>query len=299
MLDSIRHPLKIFALYVWAVVLTALTGVFGAAPLRALRLHLGGWLYWVITVGSVVVLLLFHWIPLAAFFACVGLTVGLAAELEKKRMTLFNIGFWSVLFPLAFIFAAFAIWIEKIGPGWPKIIIQQVETQLSLVPRWNELIKLNAQEITQQIPSLVIILFIFSLFISWLLSDRVSKIFGLKSGLESLRLNHFTVPDIVVWTFLFSFAGAFLKGTPGWLAIIATNFLNVCIVIFFLQGLAVITTFFALMRVGWIWRVFFLTVLVTQLFILVSLIGFADYWMGFRVRLARKKLSMDRKIFKK
>ena len=65
--------------------------------------------------------------------------------------------------------------------------------------------------------------------------------------LLDFKLLDFKLPDIFVWIGMVAFLGAILdwKGQSH-----SVNILNVCIVLFFLQGLAVLEYFYKTLRVG-------------------------------------------------
>jgi hypothetical protein len=88
--------------------------------------------------------------------------------------------------------------------------------------------------------------------------------------------------------------GAFLKHGKEPLEIASVNALNVLIVLYFFQGLAVISNVFRSFKVAPFWQAIWYTLFVLQLFLMVSLLGFVDYWLEFRVRLARDTAETNR-----
>jgi uncharacterized protein YybS (DUF2232 family) len=76
----------------------------------------------------------------------------------------------------------------------------------------------------------------------------------------------------------------------------SVNFLNVCLMLFFFQGLAVIYRFFAVFRVGFFWQALLMIIVVGQLFLLVSLLGLMDHWVDFRARLSKRREQMKKEL---
>jgi hypothetical protein len=73
--------------------------------------------------------------------------------------------------------------------------------------------------------------------------------------------------------------------------IVGVNVLNVFVVLYFFQGMAIVFKAFDVFRVGALWRVLISFVLIFQLAILVAVVGVADYWLEIRNRLARRPVG--------
>jgi hypothetical protein len=71
--------------------------------------------------------------------------------------------------------------------------------------------------------------------------------------------------------------------------LLAINVFNVLVILFFLQGLAVVEQLFQLLRAGRILRWVSYCIVVLQLFLFVSVVGFVDYWLDFRKRFSKFK----------
>lgn len=75
-------------LVLWTVLLSALTAVFGATPLRVLRQTTGCALYWVVGFAIVSFAVLAGWYPLAFIVGVHVLLIGTFAEFEEREFTL-------------------------------------------------------------------------------------------------------------------------------------------------------------------------------------------------------------------
>jgi hypothetical protein len=282
----------------WSVILTALTGILGGVPLRGLRTGLGASGYWGLTLAATAALLLAKWWWLALLYIALAVVIGLFCELEERGYSLVAGGLWSVVLTFLMLSGAFAFWVSHQGPGWYLGLAGRLENYLNSIPGWADKVGIEAKDLLLQVPSLIAVILILSLFFALLFQRRVAALSGHRAG-PIHRLDRFRVPDAMIWVFIFSLAGTFLSSKGMMIYPIALNLLNVSAVALFLQGLAVISGFFTAFKVGWFWQMVLLVVLVTQLFVLVSLLGLVDYWANFRTRLAKRTEGIDREIYKK
>ena len=131
------------------------------------------------------------------------------------------------------------------------------------------------------LPAMVIV---SSLFVTWsnlLIARPLFK----KKGLffpDFGALNLWKAPDPLVWVLIGS--GALLMVPAGALKIIGLNSLLVILVIYFFQGIAVVSYFFEKKRFPTFLRLIFYTLLaIQQLFLLCVIgIGLFDIWINFR-----------------
>ena len=107
-------------------------------------------------------------------------------------------------------------------------------------------------------------------------------------------LASFRVPDAFIWITTASIFGAFYRHGNEMIETISINAINVLAVIFFFQGLAIASHLFRAYKISAFWQGLWYFVLVLQLFFLVSLVGFADYWLDFRERLTRKPAETNK-----
>ncbi len=294
-----RRLISVVLLTCWSVLLTAVTGVFGSIPLRGLRHAAGSTFYWVIGLSAAAMLGLGGWWMLGLLLVGMVTVIGLFSEFEERGHTLVNSSIAAVVITSLMLSAAFTFWISQQGPAWAPKLLTGVEAYLKAVPGWTDNVKIETKDIVLQLPSAVVVVLIIGLFLSLLMQRRVMMMMGLKTR-TLYRLTSFRVPDAFIWFFLLGLFGAFVVGSKQ--AVISTcglNLLNVTALVFYLQGLAVVASYFQTFRVGVFWQALTFILLVTQLFILVSVIGLLDYWMDFRARLAKRTEKFEREIFKK
>jgi hypothetical protein len=114
---------------------------------------------------------------------------------------------------------------------------------------------------------------------------------------ETLRLYEYRNADVLIWVSILALLGAFLElGLPQ-LQVIAQNVFYVLVFLYFFQGLAVVATMFAVLKVSPFWQSLWYFILVIQLLPVVSLVGFADYWLNFRQKIIRKTTDHKRGSF--
>lgn len=298
MVTAKRRFFSVMMLTCWSVLLTALTGVLGSVPLRGLRLAAGSSLYWAIGLSASGLLGLGGWWMLGLLLLAMVTVIGLFSELEDRGHDLVGNSFGAVIITGLMFAGAFAFWVSQQGANWAATLLTKVETSLAAVPGWSENVKIEAKDVLAQMPSAVVVVLIMGLFLSLLFQRRVMLMAGVRP-IHTHRLARFAVPESFIWVLILGAAGTFISTKIGFVAPIGINLLNVAAIVFYLQGLAVVASYFETLRVGWIWQVLILVVLVTQLFILVSVIGVLDYWMDFRTRLAKRSEDVEREIFKK
>jgi hypothetical protein len=149
------------------------------------------------------------------------------------------------------------------------------------------------------LPSVILMLWLGALYVGIVLESRLvapedagkTATVPMRRALRELRL-----PDAVVWILIAALLGAF----GGWggpvVEAVSANALNVCFVLFFFQGIAVVSRLFERLRLSAFWQTLFMALVVVYLFLFVSLLGLTDYWFDFRSRLAKRTEEINREI---
>lgn len=290
-----KKIVAVLLLSLWSIVLTGLTAVFGAAPLRALRLALGGWGYWTLTLTLSGGLLGLGWGPLGFCFLAISFVVGLFAEFEERGHGLISSAVGSLLVTSMFVAGGFAFWVAHQPASWLSGLTTFVEAQMNLIPHWQEVVKIEAKDLVLQLPSGFVVLMVMALYLSLVFQKRMQVVLGIRRA-PHYKLAKFHVPESFIWILVLAVAGTFMKWTPFWVSPIGANLLNVALVVFFLQGLAVVVSYLEAMKLSPFWQLIILVSMVVQLFLVVALIGVADYWMDFRSRLNKRAQPVNREI---
>ncbi len=290
--------------------MTALTYILGAPPLKVLRRRLGRAKYWMLTALGAAALYLVKFSVhaatgvdvvefrfLAVAFSSLVILMGVFDEFEEMGFSFLTATLYTLLINSMLVGGGFALWVSFAGSSWKQLLLSDIEAVLKPVVDLNPHIQVNYFDLMVQLPSVAIILWMGAIYVSILLEKRLSagemaplvKLPSLRPQLAEL---HF--PDICVWIFIASLLGAFGNVQRPWIEGVAANTMNICLVMFFFQGIAVVAKFFASVRMGSFWQWIFMTLIVVQLFLFVSLLGLLDFWLGFRTRLDKRAEQFNR-----
>lgn len=288
--------MKSVLLFFSSVGLTAAVGVAGAAPLQVLRKQLGGLPYWMIGFGTLAILWGMKAPVLAGLFFVNIFLIGALTELRKLKqlntaltyvatVVITYISFVGVFSALSY-FQYFDLL---------AFVSTQISTSLSLFPELMGAIQV--EELYSQLPSLGLIYLMTALFIT-LASEKAFFKMAEEEAPRRQMLSSFSVPDSMIWVLIASVLGAFGKlGMPE-VQMLALNLFNVMLFAFFFQGLAVVTRYFQVFKVGRFWRALFYFIFIFQLFIFTSVLGVVDYWADFRARFKKHAELLSRKNYK-
>lgn len=295
MAHATQNLLKGLTLLFWSLILTALTGVLGAAPLKLVRDYCGRVGYWLLGLLFVGLVFLTPWKALALCFLLILVAMGLFNDFEERGHGVLYSGSFAVLVTTLLGSGAFALWIYRTGTDWYSMLLKSVE-QLLEPARQVASIQVEPATILAQAPSAFVILLTLAVFAGVIFENRLRLAFDLPKS-ASRHLGQFRLPDAFIWLLIVSVFFAFAKlGTiPTWIPILASNVLNVLALLFFFQGLAVVTKTLHVLRVGLFWQFLFFILIVFQLFLFVSVLGLFDYWIDFRSLLTRKATEWKNK----
>lgn len=283
----------------WGVLMTTLTFVLGGLPLKSLRKGAGRIVYWVACLAAAGALAAGHMYLLSAMFLSQVILIGVFSEFEELGLGLISSSFFAVLMTAMLSAGGFAFWVYSVGPGWLEAITALGHQVLDPVLQINTSLNLDVKELVMQLPSVATILWIVTLYLSVLLEPRLTA--PSKEPLPASRFREelalVRAPDFMVWLFIGSLLGTF--GSFGEAKIpalhgVAVNLFNICLVVFFFQGLGVVGKFFERIKLGWLWQTLLMVFIILQLFIFVSLIGLLDHWMDFRTRLNKGREELNR-----
>ena len=168
-----------------------------------------------------------------------------------------------------------------------------VEKFTSKVQEMNPAVKLDPQVLLQQVPSAVVIVLILALGLGLIFERRVFSWLNMprEKIASQLKLLEYRLPDYFIWVAMTAFLLTMVGFGGKAIAILAVNIVNVAIVLYFFQGLAVLEVFLNSMRAGVFTRVLTYIILVGQLMLVLSIVGLIDYWVDFRGRLRRLKTA--------
>ena len=283
--------------------LTAATGVasvlflvLAGIPLMALRRLCGRAGYWAGALLVVSTLALTGLAPAAVIVTVLSFVIALYAELRLAHFAPSRAGVVALLSASAAVAIGFGSWLKAFGReplDRLKAIVFEYGKQILAA---NPNIKLDLELVWSQMPAVLVICLASGLALGLIFESRLVNRLNRKiHDDESLRLYEFRNSDIFIWVSILATGGAFLDLQQPVFQIVALNVFYILVFLYFLQGLAVIATFFAVARVSVFWQWLWYFVLIVQLLPLVSLLGFADYWVNFREKILRRRSAESKK----
>lgn len=289
--SKLRAPL----LVLWATLLSLFTALLGAAPLRVYRLMVGRAPYW-LTGALLVVLAAFggaYFFTL--MFGTIALLVGIHAEFEEREFTLRQSAGFSILLTSLLLSSGFYVW-ATLTKGWFSVVTKQVSLVFEKARELNLFAfnQIQPEDIVVQLPSAVFVFLVLSLGLAFIFEKPIARWAGIRVPRRE-KLSDFALPDFVVWLFIIALLGSF--GQFGLKAFekLALNLLNITVILYFFQGLAVLGKYFDIFRVGLFWRFMWVMILVVQLPLLMAIVGLVDYWADFRKMFVKKAADLKKK----
>lgn len=301
-MTSLQDSLRYIFFSVWAVLMTALTYILGAPPLKVVRRKLGRAGYWALTTLLSVGLYVLHAKMLGVAFFSLVVLIGVFDEFEEMGFSFSLSALFTLLINSLLSGGAFALWVFYSGPKWSQTILTSIETVLKPVVELNPRIQINYFDLMLQLPSIAIISWMAALYVAILLESRMLGTGATATDGASVapsmrpQLATFRLPDICIWVFIASLLGAFGGTHVQTLEALAVNALNVCVMLFFFQGIAVVAKFFESMRLNAFWQTLFMALIVIQLFLIVSVLGLVDYWIDIRARLVKRSEQKEKEF---
>lgn len=285
LLDSFKFLL----LHVLAVIFGSFTYVCGAIPFMVVRQAYGrtGFLAGVVAVSS---LLFFLGHPLLAFTLIgLALLVGIYSEMELGGATPAGAGLLSILFVSGVTAIFSSVYVQYNNLSIVSVLRGKILEVLTQLREINPNIQIEVDTVMGQLPSGILSALVFALAISVISYRSFAGMLGvdIKDRYHSNLLT-FELPKFCVWLTILGIALVGLNFPDEAYKLVGLNLLNVMIVLYFLQGLAIVVSYFKTFRVSFFWQVAWLFLLVVQLFALVGLIGFVDYWLDFRKRMYKR-----------
>ena len=277
-----------------AIVMSIVTGIFGTPFLRVIRNTYGSLAFWGLVLlflgGSVA--LKASW--LSVVVGSVWLTTGISLELEKRKVSFLTNSVLSLT--VGFLICALGMYgaLQELGilsldraTEYFKEVVKPMMAQSSKGQMNNEM---DYQAIVLQVPSMVFVFLLVSLAFGYLMERRVRHWLRLRKHGHVYKFNFlkFRAKDGVIWVALFSLLFSTL-GTMGkdfyWLGIIGSNLVNVFFIVFLFQGIAILENILMRMKAGVFFRSLSYFIFIGQLFLVLSIVGFLDYWFDIRQRI--------------
>jgi len=271
--------------------LTKMMGVIAAFPLMPTRVVLGSKLYWALNFlagGLLVAIGQYEW---GGIFVLLTVLLGSFGEFESRGDSLQTAGVCSIIVTLIVSAGVFGVAYLAYGAELFKMIQQGYAAGFNAlnamyVEQFGEQLmdEKTLSALKMQIPSFVVMGLLVALFFGLLGEARLLRLSGLAKGKNFYQLSEFRLHDAIIWFFIASLLGSFWNHGNEPIQAVATNVLNVSVLLLFFQGLAVMSRFFEVFKVGAFWRILWTVLLVVQLSLGIILLGLTDYWLDFRKR---------------
>ncbi|QDK43690.1 DUF2232 domain-containing protein [Bdellovibrio sp. ZAP7] len=282
-------PQKFITISSLSVLLSMMTVVLHAPLLRVLRQAFGPWAFWILGLLVTGAAWLLNAPPLAMFIGSVWMTLGVYNELEQKGLGWWLSGILSVLLGTGAasiaLYGAFTV----NGINTYAEVQKLVEQFIEQIQQVNPAFKLQASDLMQQFPSAIAITLIIALGVGLIFERRVFSWLNLprEKIASQLKLSEYRLPDFFIWVAMTAFLLTMVSFGGKAIAILATNIVNVALVLYFFQGLAVLEVFLNSIKAGTVSRVLVYIILVGQLVLILSIVGLIDYWLDFRSRIRK------------
>lgn len=259
--------------------------------MRASRRRFGRTAFWLGHLSVVAALALLGAGPGAVALALVTALVGCYAEVEEQGASIFVSACFAVLATLGTATLAVGAWVAKNKASALEVVRLEVQEVARRMTEYNPGVKINVESIVYQTPSLLAVILMLALAAGLIWENRAAALAKLPKadGIRD-RLTEFRAPDACLWLTMAALLGAFgLRGKFPAIESVSANALNVLVALYFFQGLAVVAKAFEAFQVSVFWRGFWYVMIALQLHLIVSLLGFADFWCEFRRKLPRNR----------
>lgn len=288
-----------------AVILISLAPLYSKAiilflpiPLWVMFVRFDSKGYWAISALLAFILYLFSSVPFVIIFSCQALLVGVFSEAIKNKISILWSGFLGCLSAVGVGAVSLSFWSKSTGIRFLDLVKEEIEQMSQLVGQNGTKLIIDSEMLFRQLPSGAIIIMILTLSLIIKFGHKFAENKYFKSDLIDKFDKDFTLPGFYIWALLIAILGGLLKNSSGWIQTISLNALNILIVLFFFQGMSVIGCFFRIYRIGQVWQAIWYILFIFRFILVVSLIGFSDYWVGYRERLVRRAAKTEKTVLK-
>lgn len=287
---------KSVLLLIWSVILTGGTLVFGAAPLKPVRMNIGAAPFWLLGLGLSTLFWALQIPTIGTALLLFTILVGTWAELEQRGYSLVQSVAAGLLATIGIASAALffitkrnpSYWIGQLTAAIEGVIARVSKVDLALAE------SLKVEELLLQVPSVIVVALIIAAALVAICERPLLKWSG-HGVVRKERLTDLQLPDALVWVLIAAVFGAFWDGSSKTVSAISMNILNILAVCYFFQGMAILCRYFQVFRVGYFWRVIWVSIFALQLFLVLSFVGVIDYWLDFRKKMMKKSSELKKK----
>ncbi len=281
---SKERILSALFLQVSCVILTISTGIFGAAPLLLLRRTTDALNFLFLQFLTITIALYFKSHLLALTLFSLGFLVFCYGYLEKKPILFRSV--ISVLISSTIFLVTLYCWIYFKGSlDFWTWMGDKVELYFSQARTILGDVKMDLESLTYQVPSLVVMFFALALWIAVLFDARSQRRFGVVK--PQIEIKNFRTPEAFIWVVIVSLLFSFVKTPVPGLQEAALNILNISLLLYFFQGLSVLSYLMEILSFGSLLKMIVYFIFIAQLLLPICL-GILDFWLNFRNKISKK-----------
>lgn len=288
-----KTPKKLSLLVIFSVLTSLVTMFFGGPFLRVLRKTYGPIFYWLFFLIILTVTITFKTYLLLLLVGSLWLVVGISVELENLKLPFsWNVFASSVLGTVISLLGYGAVLNDQ-GISNLERFKDYFKESLDKVVRTSAENQIDIEALIFQIPSVVMLLFLASVVVSFVFERRIYFWMKLPNLTKTYKINFvdYKASEPTIWLALVALLLSVLDlknfnlENLKWVQILGSNFVNILVVVFFFQGFAVLEVFLRKIHSSVFFRAFTYFIFIGQLFLVLSFIGFVDFWVDFRSRL--------------
>lgn len=273
-MNSIQKLLAAFALEASSVILSLTTGILGAAGcfLQLRFLNLRQFVF--IQLATICIFVAFGLYPLAVLVLALGSLTTVYIKLENEN--LFWRGFWAASVSTAILCLGFFIWAYYFQEKNDVWLYLKETIQSSLDKTQNSNLPIDLNVLVYQLPSYC--------FCICALNVWIGSVFRIKDTAEH---KNYKTPDGLIWFVIVALLFSFVKVDIPGLQEVALNVLNITLLLYFFQGLSVLSFILDAMRFSTLIKLVIYFIFVFQILLPICL-GILDYWLDLRLKIEEK-----------
>ncbi len=295
-MSKFKGNLKLGLMVILSIVGSILPFVLVAPVIRVAYSNYSRRAFWISYSLGFLSLILIKQIPIAISLMSITLMIGVFSEVYSRNQRMFIASFTALIVSATTTIVATQQWLVANGTTLAIRLNEQVQLVIKqaqqMNPQMSALSKLDPNYLVGQAPSVLAGLLLMSLALALILEHAVSRLLKFsEENRVAMNLLGFRLPDEFIWIAMISFLLSFLDIGNKTITMVSTNIVNVMVVLYFFQGIAVVEAFFTVLRLGFFVRFITYVVFLVQLFFLVAAIGVIDFWVEFRKRFIRIRLN--------
>lgn len=254
---------------------------------KTIHRQAGPWTLLILSLGLFSPLLI-GLFPLGSFLLSLFLMMLIQSEAEKRGMSFIQSALLGIGGAILIWAGSTQVWLSLTMSHWSLMFDNIGEAflqQLKTLPSMSE-VKIEKSELIEQFPGAIASIYILFFGFGIGLERKIHHLFKYpyERYAAQLRPLEFKVPDPFIWIVLLSALLTMVNGAP-LLQVIGKNLVAVGFAVYFFQGLAILEVFLIFLRAHPFLKFFTYFALVGQLLLVISAIGFVDFWLDLRKKM--------------